>query len=209
MYTYIYIYICIYIYIYMYLNPYMKHILCMGLAHAKDMFHIWKYHIWNTSFACTGRRPLESMFICLDMRMQSIPWIWTWCHRVCMDLLDSSVYSIWFHWSSFNFIESQGIWMDIIDLAAPGYHLGRLGSFLGVPWDHFRDHWIHFSTPGALKSEPKLSRRPFGLPRSSFEEFGTDFGGRFFGFCYSCTFLNGFLKSGFWILRQLYVFDDF
>ena len=65
--------------------------------------------------------------------------------------------------------------MDDMDLAAPGHHLRCLGSFLGVPWDHFGDHWIHFETPGAPNSEPKSSRRQFGLPRSSFEEFGTDF----------------------------------
>ena len=99
--------------------------------------------------------------------------------------------------------------MDVIDLAAPGYQLGCLGSFLGVPWDHFGDHWIHFRTPGSPKSEPKSSRRPFGLPRSSFQEFGTDFGGQFPGLSYSCTFLNGFLKPCFWILRQLHVFDEF
>ena len=99
--------------------------------------------------------------------------------------------------------------MDVIDVAAPGHHLGCLGSFLGVPWDHFGNHWIHFKTPGAPNSEPKSSRRQFGLPRSSFEEFGIDFGGRFFGFCYSCTFSNGFLKSCFWVLRLLYVFGDY
>ena len=34
--------------------------------------------------------------------------------------------------------------MDVIDFAAPGYHLGCLGSFLGVPWGHFGDPWINF-----------------------------------------------------------------
>ena len=49
--------------------------------------------------------------------------------------------------------------MDVMDLVAPGYHLGCLESFLGVPWDHFGDHGMHFRTPGAPKSEPKSSRR--------------------------------------------------
>ena len=82
--------------------------------------------------------------------------------------------------------------MDVIDLAAPGYHLGCLGSFLGVPWGDFGDPWIHVKTLGAPKSYPKSSRMPFGLPRSSFEEFGTDSGGSFLGFFYSCTFLMVF-----------------
>ena len=147
------------------------------------------------------RRPLESMFRCLDTRIHLIPLIWSWCHPFCIDLLDLRIYSIWFHWSPFNFIESHGIWMDVIDLASPGYHLGCLRCFLGVPWGHFGDPWISFRTPGAPKSFPKSSRMPFGLPRSSFKEFGTDFGGRFVGFWCSWAFLNGFLKSCFWILR--------
>ncbi len=62
--------------------------------------------------------------------------------------------------------------MDVIDLSAPEYHVECFASFLGVPWDHFGDHWIPFSTPGALEYEPRLSRRPFGLPMCLVENSG-------------------------------------
>ena len=96
-----------------------------------DLFCLKCFTILFTGYHLC-RQPLESMFRCLDMRMHSIPWIWTWCHQFCMDLFSSRVYSIWFHWSPCNFIESHGIWMDVIDVAAPGYHLVCLRSFLGV-----------------------------------------------------------------------------
>ena len=101
-----------------------------------------------------------------------------------------------FEWMSLIWLRLDTIW-------------GVLGAFLVSLGIILETIGSIFKTPGAPNSEPKSSRRQFGLPRSSFEEFGTDFWRRFLGFCYSCTFLNGFLKSCFWILRQLYVFDAY
>ena len=83
---------------------------------------------------------------------------------------------------------------------------GASGSHLGVSWELSWCPLDPFPDASGTYMLPKVVRNAIWTPKVVFL---TDFSQNPLGFCYSCTFLKGLLKSCFWILRQSHVFSDF